>query len=374
MNSPPGTADPTDARRTITSGHVRLYESVRSAHLERAHELSPATIVYRERRYDFDCRLVEGLDLVRTSRLGAAFLLARTRPAIVEINEPLMTSSLPATALALVGLRAGSLFCRRKPSVVTYAIENDNPFGRARPPRLRGRIRCRLEQRLAMFVWSHVDRVAFGTDGARHVYESALGQSHGATSTVLALPAPVVDADDIYDPARVLFVGALVERKGVRLLLDAWPSVLADRPDARLTIVGKGALEHEIRSRIALDATIELVVDPPRDQIRRRYAQAAVATLPSQPSPRWREQVGLPIVEALSAGCRIVTTDQTGLADWLHRHGHEVIEAAAPADRLAVALVAALESELSRGEVRASLPIRDGRLAADDWLISGLPS
>lgn len=36
----------------------------------------------------------------------------------------------------------------------------------------------------------------------------------------------------------VLFAGSIVPRKGIDLLLQAWPSVLARRPDARLVLVG----------------------------------------------------------------------------------------------------------------------------------------
>jgi glycosyltransferase involved in cell wall biosynthesis len=45
------------------------------------------------------------------------------------------------------------------------------------------------------------------------------------------------------DGPRVIFVGKLIVSKGVDLLLAAWPVVHAAHPDARLLIVGFGALE-----------------------------------------------------------------------------------------------------------------------------------
>ncbi len=46
---------------------------------------------------------------------------------------------------------------------------------------------------------------------------------------------------------RVVFVGKLIVAKGVDLLLAAWPVVHARNPDARLLIVGFGALEQALR-------------------------------------------------------------------------------------------------------------------------------
>ncbi len=45
----------------------------------------------------------------------------------------------------------------------------------------------------------------------------------------------------------ILFVGRLVEKKGVRYLLEALPAVLADFPEARLTVAGAGPMEEELR-------------------------------------------------------------------------------------------------------------------------------
>uniref|UniRef100_UPI0035696252 glycosyltransferase family 4 protein n=1 Tax=Shimia sp. TaxID=1954381 RepID=UPI0035696252 len=45
----------------------------------------------------------------------------------------------------------------------------------------------------------------------------------------------------------LLFMGRLEERKGVRVLLEAWPAIAAALPGARLTIAGAGALEAPLR-------------------------------------------------------------------------------------------------------------------------------
>ena len=77
------------------------------------------------------------------------------------------------------------------------------------------------------------------------------------------------------------------------------------------------------------------------------------------------EQVGLPIVEGLAAGCRVVTTTETGIADWLSAHGHRTLSVPTTPQALADALVAALDDQRPPAEIVADLPALDGRLDAD---------
>lgn len=359
---------------------VRVYESVRTAHLERAAALRPASILYRVRRYDFDAALADGLPLMQAGPLRTARLLWGSAPRELEINEPLMLSAVPAAALAVATVRVRDLLRRRpRTRIVSYAIGNADPFPPpSAPAGLKSRVRRIGERALAHWVWHRLDVVVFGTDGARETYRNALGTTRARLITVPALPEPcscaAMDATlgasedgGRQDRAgRVLFLGALSERKGVDLLLRAWPAVLRARPDARLRIVGKGVLQDAVEAAAAADPSIAVLIDPPRARIHDELAAAAVLALPSQPSRTWREQVGLPIVEALAHGTRVVTTTETGLADWLTEHGHRVVDGHADAAVLADALIAALTSGPTPEQVRASLPARDGRLAADD--------
>ena len=93
-----------------------------------------------------------------------------------------------------------------------------------------------------------------------------------------------------------------------------------------------------------------------------------MSVLLSQPTPTWREQVGLPVVEGLAHGCTVVTTTETGLAGWLAAHGHEVLPPGAPDGEVAAAVDRALGRRRPAGDVLADLPAADGRLAADRWM------
>ena len=356
-----------------TLTRVRLYRVVRTAHLDRAHQMEPATILYAERRYDFDEDLTAGLDLRRTGPLQAARLLLTSDVRAVEVNEPASLHDVRWTAACLSALLLRSVLRGRRPLIVTYAIDNADPFAIPRARGLRPAIGRRLDVWCARFVWRSLDRIAFGTHAAQDSYAAVFGPPRRrATATLVpAVPAPCEEEPDVVpDGGRVVFLGAFVQRKGFELLLAAWPTVRQAVPGARLALIGKGALEDRARAAAAADPTVETLVDPPRRTIHRVLAESSVLVLPSQPSPTWREQVGLPIVEGLAHGCAIVTTDETGLVPWLTGHGHHVVPGTSGAQVLAEAVVTALRAARPAADVRSDLPAEDGRLAADRWLFA----
>ena len=353
----------------IRTDRARLYRTLRSAHLERAHELPAAAILFRIKRYDFHEELATGLVLVQAHPVRAAWLLAHSTVTTLEIGEPLMLSSVWASTLAISALRLRALIGGSRASIVCYALENADPFQRQLA--IRARLRRGLNGVAARFVWRQTDRIVFGTDAARVTYRTALPEpARDAVSVVIpALPAPCTcSADGDPEVNRVVFLGAFAQRKGLPSLLAAWPLVTKALPEARLTLIGKGALENQARQAVASDPTIELVIDPPRSEIHRQLRRASVLALPSQPTATWREQVGLPIVEGLAHDCSIVTTTETGLASWLEEHGHEVVAPGCTPQLLADAVVRALQAPRPAAE---DLPAIDGRLAADAWLFVG---
>jgi glycosyltransferase involved in cell wall biosynthesis len=349
-----------------------VYESLRSAHLERAHQLAPASILGRTRRYDFDPSLAEGLDVHRVGTSGAVMTVLRSSLTAIEVNEPLMLSCVVRTAAVVAAARAVGMVRRERAVLVSYAIENRNPWEGPASRGLRARARAALRRIASRYVARQLDRVAYGTEAAASLYASVLGEDMTAVSRLVpALSAPCHCAPAATVPSGgVLFLGALTQRKGVDRLLEAWADVVAARPDASMVVVGAGPLESLVRERALSDPTVEMLLSPPRIEVHRLLRQASVLVLLSQPMPSWREQVGLPIVEALAHGCTVVTTDQTGLAAWLGAHGHHVLPAAASSRDVAGSIVEALVQGRSRSSVLADLPAADGRLEADAWLFA----
>lgn len=359
---------------------VRVYQQVRTAHLERAHEFVPATILFGSRRYDYDESLTPGLDLHRTGLVRTAMAIVRSDCRVVEVNEPAMRSGLLRAAIAVVAARGGARLRGRSPLVVTYAIENQSEF-EAPARTVRSHVRARVDRALAGVVARGVDRIAYGTGGAQQEYARVFGAAlRGARSALLpALPA----ACDCTESARsvdasartravgpqVLFLGALSPRKGLPQLLEAWPLVASRCPTATLRMIGIGDLRRAAEQFAVARPEVSVQIDPPRQTVHQALREAGVLVLLSQPSAHWREQVGLPIVEGLAHGCTVVTTDQTGLAAWLTEHGHAVLPVDADAVAISQALVAAITDARSSASVLGDLPATDGRRAADEWLM-----
>ncbi|WP_426625440.1 glycosyltransferase family 4 protein [Leifsonia sp. McL0607] len=355
--------------------HVRLYEQVRSAHLERARELAPAAIVYRVKRYDFDPSLTDGVELAQADTLAAARLAMRSRITRVEVDEPLYLDSLPRTAAVLAVLGMKRLGGAPRAEVATYAIEDLDPFA-ARPARVRSRVRRSIERVLAGYIWHRLDTVVYGTSEADALYNTTFRRAPRRQLTVEALPSPCACASDDAstdgsnegpverDSDGVLFLGSFSPRKGFADVLEAWPAIVSRHPGARLTLVGAGELLPEARAAAAADPSIRLIVDPPRSVVHEELRRAHVLVLPSRRVGAWREQVGLPIVEGLAHGCEIVTTSETGIADWLIDAGHVVLPADVLSAGLADGVVDALVNPRSPDEILADLPDVDGRIAA----------
>ena len=221
-----------------------------------------------------------------------------------------------------------------------------------------------------------VDRVAFGTVGALRMYEGYVGADALRDRAELfeALPAPcdcLSEAREERHRDQVLFVGAFVERKGVRETLRAWDVVRARRPDATLRVLGQGSLAEEILTWSADRPEVTVEVEPPRAEIHRALRQSAVLVLLSKPHPHCREQIGLPILEGLSHGCEVVTTSETGLADWLAGHDHQVVRPSATPSAVAESIVTALDRAGRRSGSLPDLPPTDQRIVAEAWMMTG---
>ena len=165
------------------------------------------------------------------------------------------------------------------------------------------------------------------------------------------------------------FVGVLHERKGLPLLLRAWELVEPDVPEAHLTIMGDGPLAPEAAHWAAESPeTRTFLGQVARTDVIMLLTNISVIAIPSQRWQRWREQINGAIQEALSVGCTVVTTTETGLAPWLREHGHMVVQPNSTAAELAATIVSAIRSPLDAAAVTRSMPARDGRVLADLWL------
>jgi glycosyltransferase involved in cell wall biosynthesis len=108
-------------------------------------------------------------------------------------------------------------------------------------------------------------------------------------------------------------VARLEPEKGHQTLIEAWPHVLREVPDAYLLIVGEGSRRDFLEQWAAAHKVAHRVVfTGRRDDIPAVTAALDVAVLPS-----WREAQGLSILEAMALSRPVVASDVGGIPEMI---------------------------------------------------------
>lgn len=356
---------------------ARYYRGARSVHLERLSAFKPGDFLYFKPMYDFDEALAAKLPHVHHVRFRQiVWRVLRRRYDVLELAEPYTPSALPQNLAIALASHISALGGRKPTRLVTYAIENaDLPTKLAIKAHLPLAIVRPLVKSLVGFCFNRIDRVVFGTQAAADNYAALLGTRRLAESPpdhtlVWGLPTKEPVINDDRPGAYLLFLGALDSRKGIVNLMNVWDSVVRRLPAAELIILGKGPFEAQVSEWASQRSTVQLEVDPSRAVIRERLSSSKALFMLSQPSPLWKEQIGLPILEGLGFGLEIVASSETGISPWLREHGHRVLDPGAPDLDLISAIVHALESDRAPSGIAEDLPPIDGRLKADQWLFA----
>jgi teichuronic acid biosynthesis glycosyltransferase TuaC len=152
----------------------------------------------------------------------------------------------------------------------------------------------------------------------------------------------------------VLYVGRLVFGKGLVELLKAFHGISANRPRARLVLVGDGPLEPALRrtaERRGLAGRVAFPGPAAAGQVAQWMQAADVLCLPSHSE-------GCPnvVLEAMSCGCPVVASDVGGVPEILSPQGGTLTP---PAD--AARLAAALSETLGRVWPRETMSRSFGR-------------
>ncbi|NQX11395.1 glycosyltransferase family 4 protein [Microbacteriaceae bacterium VKM Ac-2855] len=359
----------------LDAADIAIYARARTVHLKRFAEMG-ATLVYRKKNYDFDEEFAATHPSAQLGYAGTTRHLLRSTHRVVELNEPFQLDSWPGLLLAVTAIRISDAAHRRRTRIVTYAIGNDDLIANfAAYTRLPAPVAAFFVRRIFRYLLARYDRVAFGITSSREIYRELSGRAFDRPEKAFfgALAPRYPDAEIPLERTKnLVFLGALEERKGIVKLMEAWPLVQAT--GARLTILGKGPLADQVRVWAAARDDVDLIIDPARAVIHQTLLNSAVLVLFSQRTPRWREQIGLPILEGLSHGCTIVTSTETGIADWLDAHGHAVLAPDVSAGVLAEKLGDALEHPLPVATVLESLPAQDTRFDASDWMFEAGPN
>lgn len=160
----------------------------------------------------------------------------------------------------------------------------------------------------------------------------------------------------------ILFVGRLEKRKGFKYLIQAFPFVRREFPDARLVIVGsysrKQASRYERFVRSYHLGEVRFVGYVSAADLPRYYRSCDLFCAPSIGG----ESFGIILLEALASGCPIVASDIPGYRGVLQSGVHGLLVPPKDARALADAIIAVLADGRRRAEMSAA-----GRCHAEEY-------
>lgn len=157
----------------------------------------------------------------------------------------------------------------------------------------------------------------------------------------------------------LLYVGRLVEIKGVHVLIEAFRQLHARRPETRLVIAGSSffagaATTPYVERLVALAQPVKDAIIftgyVPHDQLKYLYSVADIAVVPSV----WQEPSGLVVLEAMAAGTCMVASAVGGIPELvLDGETGVLIVPGSPA-----AIVAAVDQLLDQPAQRQRIALR----------------
>ncbi|WP_376870463.1 glycosyltransferase family 4 protein [Albirhodobacter sp. R86504] len=109
-------------------------------------------------------------------------------------------------------------------------------------------------------------------------------------------------------PLKLLYVGEISEKKGIRQLLTIMQALSAE--DVVLSVVGNGPLVDEVKAAGGKVTYLGPIYD--RTKLAETMASHDILMLLSQRTKTWEELFGIVIVEAIAAGCAVIATDHIG--------------------------------------------------------------
>lgn len=168
------------------------------------------------------------------------------------------------------------------------------------------------------------------------------------------------------DGPLVAFVGSLIERKGVDILLAAWSRIHAALPDARLVLIGRHEFSDDPDAERRLQAWLDDLDAGARSRIHMTGVAAPVPYLQAADAfvfPSRREGFGTAMIEAMACGLPCVVTRLPGITDYIfERPASERSAAADLGEADGVVLTPEDPDALSRMLVRL---LEDPELAAE---------
>jgi colanic acid/amylovoran biosynthesis glycosyltransferase len=273
---------------------------------------------------------VDRLKLLWQFCIGAAFAVQLLRAGAQHVHAHF--AHVPTTITMYAALITGIPF--------SFTCHANDIFERGTALRQKVR-RAAFAACISEFNRRHLTEI--GCDASRlHIVRCALDLSEYAYRQPLPLRTPPT----------LFSVGRLVEKKGLRHLVEAVQLLRERGCPVRVRIAGDGPLMRELRAQIdanGLVGSVELMGSQPQERVRDLIREADIFVLPCVVA-RSGDQDGIPValMEAMAIGVPVVSTRVSGIPE-LIQNGHSgLITAPGDAGELAESLQRLIGDEALR--------------------------
>jgi glycosyltransferase involved in cell wall biosynthesis len=140
-----------------------------------------------------------------------------------------------------------------------------------------------------------------------------------------------------------LFLGRLVEQKGVEVLVRAFAKISSKNPESKLLIAGHGQLESKLKylaSSLGIDEQVVFYGWVDKVKRTKLFQESLVLMLPSI----WPEVAGLSLYEAASCGLPAIASSVGGIPEFIIHNENGFLVPHADVDSLALQMQAVLDN------------------------------
>lgn len=163
---------------------------------------------------------------------------------------------------------------------------------------------------------------------------------------------------------RIIFVGRLIESKGVLYLLDAIQHISSEMSDIELLIVGDGPEKISLEMRckkLAIEKHVTFYGSVSQGKLPELYSSAQIAVMPSIKE----EGLGLVSIEAMGCGCAVIMSSLNSAKEFIVNGNNGVLVKPADSQDLARAIKSLLLNRDEREQM--AMNGRQSVIEKFDW-------
>lgn len=173
------------------------------------------------------------------------------------------------------------------------------------------------------------------------------------------------------DMNQILFVGRLVEKKGLTFLLDAMALLHGKFPQLKLLIIGDGPEKDSLQAqcrRLNIENRIQFLGALNQKQLAMIYSSAGIFVMPSVvDSTNDQEGLGLVAIEAMGCGCAVIASDLPAIKDIIEHNINGLVVKPGDKNQLASAIEHLMTDENLRNMIASRA--RASVIEKFDWQI-----